>query len=191
MFCKLDGFLKTLYAPMGLVEWEPSRMSQVTKSTIYNMDKVGMDSTYHRTKVIAEALANIQQLHLTPEGDDRMNMHITLALTTCACGKYNCWIIVGLLTLYTHQTSKFRDEKNGIEGAPGLLCIHTDKLKTKAKEAKEREQQRQGEAPTNHLVSDCFKQGMEGCPEMLVVTTYSGSMTQDVFYLFVDHFMGL
>jgi hypothetical protein len=30
---------------------------------------------------------------------------------------------------------------------------------------------------------------MEGGPEMLVATTYSGSMTQEVFYLFAEHFI--
>ena len=84
VFCKLDGFLKTLHA-MGLVEWES--FTDVPSNKLYNMDEVGTDLTKHWTKVIANALANIRQFQLTPEGDGRMNMHITLALTTCANGK--------------------------------------------------------------------------------------------------------
>jgi hypothetical protein len=91
VFCKLDGFLKTLFA-MGLVKWESFK--DVPSNKLYNMDEVGTDSTNHRTKVIADALSKIRQFQLTPEGDGRMNMHITLALTTRADGKCNRWRIV-------------------------------------------------------------------------------------------------
>jgi hypothetical protein len=39
----------------------------------------------------------------------------------------------------------FCDEANGINGACGSLLIHTEKGKTKAKEAEERQRQRKGE----------------------------------------------
>jgi hypothetical protein len=69
---------------------------------------------------------------------------------------------------------------------PGPLCIHTDKSKTKAKEAEEREKQRWDEMPTNHTVSDHFTRGMEMSPEILMVAnTYSGSMTHRRFSIFL------
>ncbi len=103
VFCKLDGFLKTLFA-MGLVKWESFK--DVPSNKLYNMDEVGTDSTNHRTKVIADALSKIRQFQLTPEGDGRMNMHITLALTTRADGKCNRWrIVIWLTFFFTNQMS--------------------------------------------------------------------------------------
>ena len=122
---------------MGSVEWESFK--DVPSDKIYNMDKIGTDSSNRRTKVIADALANICQFQLTPEGDDRMNMHTTLVRATCIDGKSTAGWLLGYLPLYSPTLScplgQFWDEKNGVEGAPGPLCIHTDKLKTKVKEA--------------------------------------------------------
>jgi hypothetical protein len=83
----------------------------------------------------------------------------------------------------------YRDEANGIKGACGPLLIHTEKGKTKAKEAEERQRQREGETPQEQTVAKRFKQGLESLPEVKVASTFSGSMTQEVFYLYAQHFI--
>lgn len=88
-------------------------------------------------------------------------------------------------------SGKFRDSRHGIDGACGPLFIHTDKSKTKVKEAEERERQRQGKAPselnTKSRYTKIFDDG--DSPEVLVASTHSGSMTQEIFYHFVNHFL--
>jgi hypothetical protein len=83
----------------------------------------------------------------------------------------------------------FRDHANEIEGAPGPMYIHTEKAKTKAKEAVERQRQRSGGTPEANRVGKRFLDGMDD-PEGVVCTTHSGSMTQETFNHYVDHFIG-
>jgi hypothetical protein len=52
-----------------------------------SMDEASTDTTKHRSKVIADAADIIRKYTETPEGDDKMNMHITACLTTRADGK--------------------------------------------------------------------------------------------------------
>jgi hypothetical protein len=66
--------------------------------------------------------------------------------------------------------------------------IHCDSTQTEEKKNIERERQRQGEAPTETNVSDKFKKGMD-LPEVLVRTSKSGSMTQEIFYDYCVHFV--
>jgi hypothetical protein len=166
VFVKLDCYIKSLHA-MGLVPWKS--FSDVSKKSIYNMDEVGTDTTKHRSKIVADALTMIRKFLITPEGDGRMNMHITACITTRSDGI-------------------FRDVRNKIEGAPGPLLIHTDKSKTKGKEAEERERQRKGETPSHPELANRFKENIEG-PEVIVSSTHSGSMTQEMFFLFAEHFI--
>ena len=86
---------------------------------------------------------------------------------------------------------KFRDIKHGIEGACGPLFIQTDKTKTKVKEAEEREKQRQGEAPSELKTKTRYTKFFDtgDSPEVLIASTHSGSMTQEIFYHFVEHFL--
>jgi hypothetical protein len=83
----------------------------------------------------------------------------------------------------------FADKEHGIEGACAPLLIHTNKSKTKAKEQEERLRQRQGETPSVDVVAPRFLEGLEDVPDVSVATTHSGSMTQEVFYQFVKHFI--
>ena len=66
-----------------------------------------------------------------------------------------------------------------------------DKSKTKVKEAEEREKQRQGEKPselkTKARYTEVFDDG--DSPEVLIASTHSGSMTQEIFFHFVNHFL--
>jgi hypothetical protein len=54
----------------------------------------------------------------------------------------------------------FRDNENGIEGTPGPMYIHTNKSKTKVKEAKERQRQCSGGTPEpNRVLTHGFPMG--------------------------------
>ena len=136
------------------------------------MDKAATDTTKHRSRVIADALSMVRQFSVTPEGDGKMNMHITVCLTTRVGGI-------------------FQDMANAVEGACGPLLIHTDKSKTKQKEKDEQQRQQQGETPTPQQVNSGFKKGLGGCTKVKVATTFLGSMTQEVFYYYVEHLIAL
>jgi hypothetical protein len=79
-------------------------------------------------------------------------------------------------------------KNDGIEGACGPVLIHCDATQTEEKKLEERERQRNGETPTEANVADRFKMGMD-LPEVLVRTSKSGSMTQEIFYDYCKHFV--
>ena len=65
------------------------------------------------------------------------------------------------------------------------------KSKSRKSEAEdERERQRKGGALAAHHISPRFLEGIDD-PEMMVLSTYSGSMTQEAFFHFVQHFIAL
>jgi hypothetical protein len=72
-----------------------------------------------------------------------------------------CCLRRELTKFVAYTVGKFRDIKNGIEGACGPVFIHTDKSKTKAKEAVERESQRNGETLSDLKIGKRFKEGFE------------------------------
>jgi len=88
-------------------------------------------------------------------------------------------------------TGLYRDTASGIlEGACGPLLIHTDKSKSKEKEAQqERVRQQSGETAQETITSPRFTVGLEGVHDVLVQTTHSGSMTQEVFFVYAKHFV--
>jgi len=67
--------------------------------------------------------------------------------------------------------------------------IHTDKSKTKEKEREERERHRSGNDIAISNTAPWFLVGLEDVPDIHVETTSSGSMTQEVFYSFAQHFV--
>jgi hypothetical protein len=69
------------------------------------------------------------------------------------------------------------------------LFIHANKTKTKAKEADKRERQRQGEAPSNLKFGKRYTTHLEDSPGVLIASTHSGSMMQEIFFHFVNHFL--
>jgi hypothetical protein len=98
----------------------------------------------------------------TPEGDGKMNMHVTACITTCANGWYEYKI-------------------NEIHGACGPLLIHTHSTtKTQEKDKEERKRQRMGDEPMPALVLRRFREGINVL-ESDVFTTKSGLMTQELF----------
>lgn len=97
MFAKLDAFVEHLH-DNGYVPWKS--VHEIPKDCIYNMDEVGADTTKHRGNVLASSLESMRTYTITPEGDGKMNMHITCCLTSRADGKllfcccFSIWLIV-------------------------------------------------------------------------------------------------
>jgi hypothetical protein len=60
------------------------------------MDEVGTATTKHRGRVLGSILDSTRQYTITPEGDGKMNMHLTCCLTSRADGKlfWLLWLIV-------------------------------------------------------------------------------------------------
>jgi len=84
----------------------------------------------------------------------------------------------------------YRDVASGItEGACGPLLIHADKSKTKEKEAEERVRQRTQETATETITSQRWTVELQDIPDILVETTSSESMTQEVFMAYARHFV--
>jgi hypothetical protein len=75
------------------------------------------------------------------------------------------------------------------EGACGPVVIHSDSSQTEEKKQKERERQRNGETPAEANVKSRFVKGMD-LPGVLVRTSKKGSMTQEIFYDYCEHFVG-
>jgi hypothetical protein len=90
VFYKLEAYISTLYR-QGKVPWKS--YSDIPADKLYNMDEVGSDTTKRRAKVIASANNMARLFQVTPEGDGKMNMHITACITTRADGKslVGCW----------------------------------------------------------------------------------------------------
>lgn len=85
MFGKMEAYIQVLKAA-NKVSWESYQ--EIPKDCIYNMDEVGTDTTKHRDKIIGSSFnAMIRPFQRTPEGDGKMNRHVTCCLTTCADGE--------------------------------------------------------------------------------------------------------
>jgi hypothetical protein len=85
---------------------------------------------------------------------------------------------------------KYQNIEMGVtEGACGTVLIHCDGTQTEEKKQKERERQRNGETPAEANVGNRFLAGMD-LPGVLVRTSKSGSMTQEIFFDFCAHFIG-
>ena len=60
----------------------------VPKQFLFNMDEVGNDTTKHRKKILADKKAG-RDFQITPEGDGKMDAHITACITTRGDGKFS------------------------------------------------------------------------------------------------------
>jgi hypothetical protein len=99
MFAKMEAYIKVLNAAHK-VSWESYQL--IPKNCIYNMDEVGTDTTKHRAKIIGSTLNSIvRPFQRTPEGDGKMNVHVTCCLTTCADGEFTtcCVIVIWLIVV--------------------------------------------------------------------------------------------
>jgi len=87
-------------------------------------------------------------------------------------------------------TGHYCDTASGIlEGASGPLLIHMDKSKSKEKEVQERVRQWSGKTAWETITSPQFTVGLEGVHDVLVQTIHSGSMMQEVFFVYAKHFV--
>ena len=90
IFAKLHNYIRLLHEMRLLKE---TSYSQIQPHRIYNMDEVGLDTTRRRAKLIANAATVNRIFQITPEGDGRMNTHVTIAVTSRADGKCNKLLI--------------------------------------------------------------------------------------------------
>jgi hypothetical protein len=84
MFSRLEYYVELLNK-LGLVPWKS--FSDVPASCKYGMDEVGTDTTKRMGKILVPAELLGPLFQITPEGDNKMNHHITLCITTRADGK--------------------------------------------------------------------------------------------------------
>ena len=89
MFVRLESFIKLLYS-QGKVKW-PS-FKDIPAENVSNMDELAVNAHDHRHKIIAPVsdvlaaegigLRKGRMYQETSAGDNKMPMHVTLALTS-------------------------------------------------------------------------------------------------------------
>jgi hypothetical protein len=105
-------------------------------------------------------------------------------LVDCCVGVDCCVFVTNLL----FSPGKYQHIAMEFEGACGPIMIHCDATQTEEKKPQERERQCNGETPTETNVTHKFLQGVD-LPEVLVRTSKSGSMTQEIFYVYCKQFV--
>jgi len=88
-FAKLELYIGMLYAD-GKVPWK--HFKDIPNECLYNMDELATDTTQHKQKVIGDKQNRSRTFIITPEGDGKMNHHVTICLTSRANGM--CLIVV-------------------------------------------------------------------------------------------------
>jgi len=88
-FAKLEAYIGMLHAD-GKVAW--SHFKDIPNDCLYNMDELATDTTKHKQKVIGDKQNRARTFIITPEGDGKMNHHVTVCLTLRADG--TCLIVV-------------------------------------------------------------------------------------------------
>ena len=84
-FTKLDNYV-ILLNEMGILR--EKSYCNIKSSCIYNMDECAVDTTRTKKSIIS-AKDDAKRLYLiTPEGDGKMNLHITIGLTSHADGSF-------------------------------------------------------------------------------------------------------
>ena len=147
---------------------------EVDSRFIDNMDEMGTDSTKHRDLLLIPKEVTHRLFQSTPEGD-RPKTHITLAVFSKANGHY-------------------KNIKEGIDGAPMPVVIHTDK-NSKDKGATPIEKRialyGDGEDDGFVCVHERYTEGFD--PEnplgITVRSSTNGSMTKELFLDTVLHYV--
>ena len=88
MFVKLDSMIKLLHS-QGNVPWKS--FGEVPPECLYNMDELAVNAHNHRHRIIAPVSDYFEGRRLYQEtgaGDNKIPFHVTIALTTCAKGKF-------------------------------------------------------------------------------------------------------
>ena len=101
MFVRLENFVKLLHS-QGKIEW--SSFKDIPATNISNMDELAVNAHDHRHKIIAPVSVLLAEglnsrsgriYQETSAGDNKMPMHVTLALTSQPNGKFyrlNFWL---------------------------------------------------------------------------------------------------
>ena len=194
---RVDALIRLLHAvdPVNM-PWKC--FNDLPPEVLYNMDELAANPQEHRRPILAPKDLHSQLRHwqVSPEGDGRMALHISICLTTCAAGG-------------------FCIPSRGIDGAPPPFLIISD---ANAKDDVEFEQlstQEQAETIANQTADDeiavkeavvrAFFPGIEDInvqdadelnkrlqelnPNGLAFrATKSGSMKKNVFMDFIEHF---
>ena len=89
LFAKLDSYVQILTS-MGVYSQDVKGFADVDKSTIYNIDEIGMDTTKRtKMKVLADkkTVGWSSLFRKTFEGDGKMNKHVSVMVCSRADGK--------------------------------------------------------------------------------------------------------
>ena len=84
MFTKLDNYVLLLHE---LSICKEKSYSEFKSNSIYNMDECALDTTKRSKKIVCSKDGVKRLFVITPEGDGKMKLHISLALTTRADGE--------------------------------------------------------------------------------------------------------
>jgi len=82
-FAKLEAYIGMLHADVK-VPW--SHFKDIPNECLYNMDELATDTTKHKQKVLGDKQNRSRTFIITPEGDGKMNHHVTVCLTSRADG---------------------------------------------------------------------------------------------------------
>jgi hypothetical protein len=144
--------------------------------------------------------------------EDRMNGHIMACVTARVDGTLklalmlmlmlhvaicfaalflvDCCVCADLLFVaLRHQEKKTNVKLRVTNGACGPVTIHSDGSQIEEKKQAERKQRRSGETPEEANVKSRFVEGMDS-PGVSAQTSKKGSMTQEIFHDFTEHFVG-
>ena len=97
MFTKLDNYIVLLHE-LGI--FREKSYSEIKSSQIYNMDKCALDTTRQKKKVLCSKEEICHLFQITSEGD-RMNTHISIALTSRYDGKFLSILISQFIKLHS------------------------------------------------------------------------------------------
>ena len=85
MFTKLENYIVLLHE-LGI--FKVKSYSEIKSFQIYNMDECAIDTTKTNKKILCSKEEVSRLFQITPEGDRKMNLHISIALTSRADGKF-------------------------------------------------------------------------------------------------------
>ena len=84
MFTKLNNYVVLMHE---LGKCEEKSYSEFKSNAIYNMDECALDTSKTRRKIICSKEGVKRLFQITPEGDGKMHVHISIALTSRADGE--------------------------------------------------------------------------------------------------------
>ena len=96
MFTKLNNYIVLLHE-LGV--FKEKNYCEINSQQIYNMDECALDTTRQKRKVLCSKEDLHQLFQITPEGDGKMGVHVTLALTSRAGGTESIYLFYFLFLI--------------------------------------------------------------------------------------------